>query len=213
MNKISTTSINSAPRLAKRTIKGQSVAYTQIYAGRICRFFMNRLGGFSVTSHVNFDPSTLYLIASNHQSRWDPFAIFGSLPLSENFKVTPIKFMTAKGLYYSPLRPILASMGCFPTRKKNTNIIDYSIQLMQCGYNLFIFPEGRRTLQIESEPKRGVGTLTTRTMELSPRLILVHIEWQRLGRLRRHATITIAEAPHGLDTSNPKSIMDAIYSL
>lgn len=213
MNKISTTTINSVPRSAKHTAKGRYIAYSQIFAGRICRFFMNRLGGFSVTSHVDFSPSTLYLIASNHQSRWDPFAIFGSLPLSENFRATPIKFMTAKGLYYSPLRPILASMGCFPTRKKNTDIIDYSVRLMQHGYNLFIFPEGRRTLQIESEPKRGVGALTTKTMELSPKLILVHIEWRRLGRIRRHATITIAEAPDALDASNPKSIMDAVYSL
>lgn len=194
-------------------MKHVGIGFSQIIANRILRFLMLFLGNLTLNGTIpQNDTKRRYLFVSNHQSKIDAFAIFGAMPLSANLMFAPMKFMTAHSIYYSYLRPFLASWGCYPHKIPGIDIIDYSASLMRQGYNLFIFPEGKRVTKDGSQPKSGVTRLIEATREEKPVIMLVHIQWKRHG-FRRSASVTIRKAPKNLDVSSPVAIMAAIYEL
>lgn len=203
-----------SPRLAKQTFSGLINSSSPIIAARICRAYMYLSGGVDLKSSITIDPNASYLFVSNHQSQLDPFAVFGSLPLRENIKVAPVKFMTAKTVYYSSIRPLLKSMGCYPTRGSREQIIAESVEYLCDGYNVFMFPEGKRTLQSTSQPRPGVSDLIKQaSSKLDIKMILVHIDWERKRFGRRHVTISMAYAEAELYQKEATEIMTALYKV
>lgn len=204
----------SNTRKARKTISGVIISFAQIAAARLCRLYL-RYGSFDIKNDIVFDPHRRYLFVANHQSQLDPFAVFGVLELTDNLTVAPVRFLTAKTVYFTPMLPLLKLFGCYPTRGARAQIIEESVDYLRRGYNVFIFPEGKRTLQATSEPRRGVSDLiSSASAEFEDiAMILVHIEWKR-GRFgRRHVSISLTEAPAQLHNKDAVTIMNTLYKV
>jgi len=112
-------------------------------------FRLRRLG----TEHI---PEGGVILASNHRSFLDPFAIGCCLG-------RPIYFVAKQELFKNPLLGwILNCLGAFPIKRgaSDEESMDTSLALLERGEAVVIFPEGTRirTGSLGS-PKRGVGRL------------------------------------------------------
>jgi glycerol-3-phosphate dehydrogenase (NAD(P)+) len=112
-------------------------------------FRVRRLG----REHV---PEGGVILASNHRSFLDPFAIGCSVK-------APIFFMAKREMFKNPLMGwILNCLGAFPVRRGESDeeSVTTALTLLENGSAVVIFPEGTRirtgSLQ---RPKRGVGRL------------------------------------------------------
>jgi glycerol-3-phosphate dehydrogenase (NAD(P)+) len=112
-------------------------------------FRVRRLG----REHV---PEGGVILASNHRSFLDPFAIGCSVK-------APIFFMAKREMFKNPLMGwILNCLGAFPVRRGESDeeSVTTALTLLENGHAVVIFPEGTRirtgSLQ---RPKRGVGRL------------------------------------------------------
>ena len=118
-------------------------------AGILVYFRLRRLG----TEHI---PEGGVILASNHRSFLDPFAIGCCLG-------RPIYFVAKQELFKKPLLGwILNCLGAFPVRRgeADEDSVDTALALLERGQAVVIFPEGTRirTGSLGS-PKRGVGRL------------------------------------------------------
>jgi 1-acyl-sn-glycerol-3-phosphate acyltransferase len=168
---------------------------------------------YAVTERIKSNQR--YVLAANHQNRSDPFVIFDSFPLHEKPRLAPIKFMAAASYYYSWLRPIMFLLGCFPAHNRGgprtTYGVDGAVRLLSRGYNICIFPEGKRAQQGEQQAHGGVSRILMSYP--SAKLLLAHIDWRRRNNWAWDVRIAIGEARAGLDTSDPQAILNAIYKL
>ncbi len=120
--------------------------------------------------------------------------------------------MTAGGLYYSWRWPFLAACGCFPHKKLSKpdyNAVNQSIEYLNSGQNLFIYPEGKRVLQKDSQPRNGVTKIID-GYSGNLNIILVHIAWERNGWRRK---MNVSFEPYSGDKINAEQIMDKVYGL
>jgi glycerol-3-phosphate dehydrogenase (NAD(P)+) len=112
-------------------------------------FRLRRLG----REHI---PDGGVLLAANHRSFLDPFAIGCCLP-------RPIYFAAKEELFRNPLVGwFLNCMGAFPVRRgaSDEESVDTALALLERGEAVVIFPEGTRiTAGSLARPKRGVGRL------------------------------------------------------
>jgi glycerol-3-phosphate dehydrogenase (NAD(P)+) len=96
------------------------------------------------------------ILASNHRSFLDPFAIGCSVR-------APIYFMAKREMFRNPLLGwILNCMGAFPVRRGESDeeSVATALALLERGNAVVIFPEGTRIRTGSLErPKRGVGRL------------------------------------------------------
>ena len=118
-------------------------------AGILVYFRLRRLG----TEHI---PDGGVILASNHRSFLDPFAIGCCLG-------RPIYFVAKEELFKNPLLGwILNCLGAFPIKRgaADEESMDTALALLERGQAVVIFPEGTRirTGSLGS-PKRGVGRL------------------------------------------------------
>lgn len=201
----------------------QRLTYTlittcQLLIGPPCKLFLRMRGGYTanVEALPAFDPTARYVIAANHQSLFDPFALFTVISPRVRRPLLPIKFMARPTMYHKwYLKPGMFALGCYPAHIKHhahhTYGVSGSVKLLQQGYNICIFPEGRRTLREDSDPKSGV----VRILQQHPnaKLLLAHLEWRRGKRGKKHLHIVVAPAPDVLNITDPKAIMNAIYAL
>lgn len=197
---------------------GFVIALCQELAAWACLLCLKVGGGYK--ANIRLDDQAVYkqryVVAANHQSMLDPFAIFALLSTNHRFRLLPIKFMTLPKIYHKPwIKPFAYLLGCYPAHIKERHHHTYGIQgtlkLLSRGYNVFIFPEGTRTTKANSQPKNGVCRILSDYP--NAKLLLAHLEWSPGPLWRRHLTITIALAPDNLDKTDPKSIMQAIYKL
>lgn len=197
---------------------GLIIAFCQELSAIACAIFQKARGGYEVQMrlHGKLSHTKRYVIAGNHQSLLDPFAIFALMPFRQRMRLLPLKFMTIPKVYHRwYIKPFAYVFGCFPAHIKEYNHHTYgvegAIKLISYGYNICIFPEGRRTLQAESEPRPGI----VRILQACPdaELILAHLEWYYPKRGGKYLKLIIAPAPENLDKTDPKAIMDAIYRL
>lgn len=186
---------------------------SSIAATRLATFILKLLGGLRLQAPYYFDPHKTYLVLSNHQSRLDPFTIYGSLGLRQNIICAPTKFLTAKGVYYSFLWLWLKSMGCYPTKNRSLTVPE-TVNYLKKGYSVCLFPEGRRTIESESTPRDGTRLILDeiRRQHLNIVVVLAHIEWEPY-RLFRKATVRLAAAPIDIYEQSVSDMMRAIYSL
>jgi glycerol-3-phosphate dehydrogenase (NAD(P)+) len=112
-------------------------------------FRLRRLG----REHV---PEGGVVLAANHRSFLDPFAIGYCLP-------RPVYFVAKQELFRNPILGwFLNCMGAFPIRRGGSDeeSMDTALQLLDRGDAVVIFPEGTRIRAGSlGRPKRGVGRL------------------------------------------------------
>ncbi len=173
--------------------------------------YVHAHGEVTVSLPFEFKKDETYLFISNHQSQPDAFAVFSRFTYRQMRIVAPTRFMTAGGIYYSYLFPFLVLCGCYPTKKKSHPDYDpvaQSIDYLHQGQNVYIFPEGRRTLQSESNPRSGVKRIYDGVhTPIIP--ILIHLEWTLEGK-RRNLRVVFKK---GDTIESPESLMQEIYRL
>jgi glycerol-3-phosphate dehydrogenase (NAD(P)+) len=112
-------------------------------------FRLRRLG----REHI---PSGGVILAANHRSFLDPFAIGCCLP-------RPIYFVAKRELFRNPIVGwFLNCMGAFPVRRGESDdeSVETALALLERGQAVVIFPEGTRIRAGSlAKPKRGVGRL------------------------------------------------------
>lgn len=205
--------LTSARRKLRRKASVRIISFVQITVTRLSRILLYLRGGFTVTTSCAIDPDQQYVYVANHQSRLDPFAVFAVLPLRENLHVAPARFLVAKSIYYSYLFLFLKACGCYPTKNFERTVAE-SVDLLRQGFSLFMFPEGRRTLRPESNPRPGASSIIqTASPELPFQVILIHIQWQKKSFGRRHVTISHKLAPDSLLEGDAQTLMDAVYAV
>ena len=85
-----------------------------------------------------------YVLASNHLSNLDPWAI--GLPL---FPRRFLRFMGKSELFWFPLGAFLRAGGAFPVRRGQGDVdaIAHAVELCRSGYVVVMFPEGTRRVK------------------------------------------------------------------
>ena len=125
------------------------------------------------------------IIAANHQSILDPFAIAGFIPNRVFRRIQPVRFMTGNGfLQLRVIGRLGWIIGCFPAQ--TALHVSYGTrraqEILASGGTVVIFPEGRRTLARQSPAKAGIIMLAEfPTVWIMP----VHVNWHLEGGKRR----------------------------
>ena len=187
------------------------ISLCQILTAVITKLWLKFFVDVNVTDPPRLRPHTRYIIAANHQSRLDPLVICAQFSFSQLWTIMPIRYMTAGAIYYSLLHPILKITGCYPTRKKKDYLykaVDQSIYYLSQGQSICMFPEGRRTLESESQPRGGIVRIV-KTSPVPVEVIAVHIDWSTT-RGKRAVRIRFAPA-HNTHSAN--ALMKQIYRL
>jgi glycerol-3-phosphate dehydrogenase (NAD(P)+) len=102
------------------------------------------------------------IVASNHRSFLDPFAVGGCLPWRR-----PMNYVAKVELFRNPLQAwFLSRLGAFPIRRGESDqeSMETARLIVERGGAVCIFPEGTRTRRgTLAEPRRGVGRLALQT--------------------------------------------------
>jgi hypothetical protein len=153
------------------------------------------------------------VIASNHQTMFDPPGVFSCLSLPELWRMSPVKFMTWHKYYNGRFKLPLYLTGCYPSHGDGLVGTDAATYYANNSYRSFIFPEGKRVKNNNrTTAYRGI-TAVLEQLE-NPRLILIHINWEKRTSFfsRPKLYVHMFDAPGAVDITDPNSIMDAIYN-
>lgn len=148
-----------------------------IFASRLLRMIFK----IKTNSDDNYNnlKNKRVLIVANHVKRVDPFVILASLNFSNFRSLVPIRFFTAN-IYLQTFGQnfFYYFLGCFEAYsiKNKLSGLKGSLVLSDAGFNLMIFPQGRRSSQLSlTNLKIGPGYLTIRR---NFQIVPVYIEYQ-----------------------------------
>jgi len=115
-----------------------------------------------VEGRENLPTGGSILLCSNHSSNWDPVFLTSALPASR-----PVRYMAKEELFNVPvLKRIMISAGTYPVGRGqgDRQALKKTIELLNDGETVGIFPEGTRSLPGEfKEPQGGVGFFALRS--------------------------------------------------
>lgn len=134
------------------------------------------------------------VIASNHQSFFDPVLVGVGLPRSLNYMARDSLFRSA------PFRWLIRSLNAFPFRREgvDTDAVREAIHRVGSGGIVVIFPEGTRTRDGSiGKIKKGVGLISRRAQApIVPAVIDGAFEaWPRERVLFRPGVVRVAFGP------------------
>jgi glycerol-3-phosphate dehydrogenase (NAD(P)+) len=148
-------------------------------------FRLRRLG----REHV---PDGGVVLAANHRSFLDPFAIGYCLP-------RPVYFVAKQELFRNPILGwLLNCMGAFPIRRgeSDEDSMETALQLLDRGDAVVIFPEGTRIRAGSlGRPKRGVGRLALQSGAPVVPVAITGSERARTGWLIRPVKVHVRCGP------------------
>lgn len=145
------------------------------------------------------------IVASNHRSFLDPFAIGGALPWRR-----PMNYVAKVELFERRWQGwILSRLGAFPIRRGESDeeSVETARQVVERGGAVCIFPEGTRIRRGSlAEPKRGVGRLALQTgAPVIPAAVIGTEDVRRGWRIRpRRIKVRLGKAmtfPRAVDPS------------
>jgi 1-acyl-sn-glycerol-3-phosphate acyltransferase len=118
---------------------GPSALYRGV--GLLSRPLMNLLLRPKATGLENVPREGGFVLASNHLSNFDPWAV--GLPL---FPWRFLRFMAKSELWWFPLGLFIKAGGAFKVRRgeRDTAAIETAVELARDGHAVVIFPEGTR---------------------------------------------------------------------
>lgn len=165
--------------------------------------------------HKKLDRHKRYVYVSNHASYLDVFVMWAVLDFNQRINGAPTKVMTGPGVYFTVMRPLIWLLGAYPAKKRDHQSvhagIEGSLHYIQSGYNICIFPEGKRSLPNEKRAFNGVSHILANSDECE--MILIHIIWEPGPWWKRRVELRASSAPQGLNHHDPQAIMDQIYNL
>jgi glycerol-3-phosphate dehydrogenase (NAD(P)+) len=148
-------------------------------------FRLRRLG----REHI---PDGGVVLAANHRSFLDPFAIGYCLP-------RPVYFVAKQELFRNPILGwLLNSMGAFPIRRGGSDeeSMETALQLLDRGDAVVIFPEGTRIRAGSlGRPKRGVGRIALQSGAPVVPVAITGSERARTGWLIRPVKVHVRCGP------------------
>ena len=154
-------------------------------AGILLYFRLRRLG----TEHI---PDGGVILASNHRSFLDPFAIGCCLG-------RPIYFVAKQELFKNPLVGwFLNCLGAFPIKRgaSDEESVATSLALLERGQAVVIFPEGTRIRTGSlAPPRRGVGRLALESGRPVVPIAVTNSEYARRGWRIRPVKVHIRCGP------------------
>lgn len=123
-------------------------------------FFQLITGGIRSFGEENLPKSGPVIVAPNHISHLDPPAVACGTNRRQ------FKFMAKEELFKGLFGKLIASVGAYPVRRGegDTESIRKTIQFLEEGYAVLVFPEGTRGDGERMNPiNRGVAMLAKRT--------------------------------------------------
>lgn len=124
-------------------------------ARAILRPLFGTIWRMQVTGIENVPASGPLIIACNHRSYLDPPALGTASPRR-------VRYMAKKELFDLPvLGPVIKAVGAYPVDRKGSAMtaIRRSVEVLQQGGCIGIFPEGTRNLSGQEEARQGVALL------------------------------------------------------
>lgn len=156
-----------------------------------------------------------YVYVSNHASYLDVFVMWAVLDFNQRTNGAPTKVMTGPGVYFTFMRPFIWLLGAYPAKKREHQKVhagvEGSLHYIRSGYNICIFPEGKRALPDEKRAFNGVSQILANSDECE--MILIRIIWQPGPWWKRRVELRASSAPESLDHHDPQAIMEHIYNL
>lgn len=156
-----------------------------------------------------------YVYVANHASYLDVFVLWAVLNFRQRINGAPTKVMTGPGVYFTFMRPVIWLLGGYPAKRgDHPNVhagVEGSLHYIHSGYNICIFPEGKRSLPDEKRAFNGVSNILANSDDCE--MILIRIMWQPGPWWKRSVELRASDAPATLDHHDPQAIMEHIYNL
>jgi 1-acyl-sn-glycerol-3-phosphate acyltransferase len=183
----------------------------------VVKLWLSLTGKLIITKHLdaNVDIRKRYVYISNHASYLDPIVMWSVMSLQQRLNGAPTKVMTSPGVYFSSLRPLIWLLGAFPAKKRDHQKlpagVEGALHYIRSGYNICIFPEGKRAHPSEKRAFNGVSRILAESDDCE--MILIRIIWYRGKWWQRNIELRASPAPATLDRHDPMAIMEHIYNL
>jgi len=157
------------------------------FAKILVKFLFSIFYKIDINGYENIpDPSSGYVLCSNHSCWFDPLLIGSHYP-------DILHFMAKKELFESPVLGFFAKkLKAFPVDRKGNDLkaIKTSVKILKEGKILGIFPEGTRNLSGKPSSKAGVAIIAIKARK---NVLPVAISSDKQYRIFSRINITIGE--------------------
>jgi 1-acyl-sn-glycerol-3-phosphate acyltransferase len=142
---------------------GEQLTRTYKVALGLCKPIVRFWGRLEVEGLEHVPPSGPLIVASNHDSYWDPVVIgIAAISLRQIRALSKSSLWKVKGL-----NKVLDGMGQIPVVRgtKDTDALDRAMTELRSGACVGIFPEGTRSLGRKLRARSGLGRLAAAVPE------------------------------------------------